>query len=175
MHIWYTRQTNLPPYCNWCSTCLNKQCAATSTAMSSEVTALGKSSTFDKGEVEELSLKSLSWEYFISSVSLSLILNNSCTAALVWLKWKASLHKSLLVLQSSDSPTLKPYNFKVIWYWLSERWGFWSRNCRSKDFDLPSTSRDSFRFPKCICPDLLKFARYLSSFTAREGFVCNRW
>ena len=95
---WNKQLLNLPPYCSWCWTCLNKHCAATSTAMSSEVTALGNSSTFAKGDVEEVSLKIPSWVLFISSVSLSLILDNTCTAALVWLKCKASLWKSLLLL-----------------------------------------------------------------------------
>ncbi len=82
--------------------------------MSPELTQLGNSSMFDGAEIEELSLKVLSVEVLISSVSLSLILDNRYNAALVWLKCKASLSKSSLLLQSSDSPALKPYSFSVI-------------------------------------------------------------
>ena len=54
-------QIKLPPNFNKCSTCLNKQCAVASMQTSSELTALGNSSAFNKGALE-LPFTVLSWE-----------------------------------------------------------------------------------------------------------------
>lgn len=169
--------TKLPlsPNFNWCWTCLNKQCAAAFMEMSAEVIEPGNSIRLVEEVDESHFFNGFPRKDLISSVNLSLILYNSCTAALVWFKWKESVRKSEMSVQFCVSPTVKPYSLSVKWNWLSDKWGFWSRNLLSKDFDLSRTAKDNLRSPRCICPDLLKLSRYLSSFSANEGFVCNLW
>ena len=137
----------LPPTLSWCCTYLNKHCAVTSTATSAELMALGNSPTLD-GLDSKLVLTVLSWLILMSSVSVSLILHKRYKAALVWLKWQKSLSNSSLSPQVCVSPIVIPYSFKVSLYWLSDKWGFCRRNCRSKVFDLPRASRDNLNFPR---------------------------
>lgn len=133
----------IPPNFNLCSTCLNKQCPVMPIQTSS-----GSRATWDSWDFEvtnDITFKVsgfevLSWECIMSLFSRALILHSSWNVPFVLLKWAASLIKSPFLVQSWVSPSATPYNLSIHSYWHFERYGFWSRNFLSQDFDFCRTS-----------------------------------